>query len=62
MKSHLFKATFRHLYLKEDIKTAIDAPRPHHQLLPMKVFQEFGIRKVLITKNRNILITCMFIV
>ena len=48
MKSHLFKATFRHLYLKEDIKTAIDAPRPHHQLLPMKVFQEFGIRKVLI--------------
>ena len=37
--------TYRHLFLNEDIKSAIDAPRPHHQLLPMKVYQEMGIPK-----------------
>ena len=34
--------------MDEDIKTAIDAPRPHHQLLPMKVYQEMGISKNMI--------------
>jgi len=35
----------RVLYLREDIKTAIDSRRLHHQLLPMKVKYEFGTTK-----------------
>ena len=38
--------TIRNLWLGEDIKSAIDNPRPHHQLVPMKVFQEIGTKKV----------------
>ena len=30
----------------EDIKLAIDTPRPHHQLVPMKIFYEIGAKKV----------------
>ena len=30
----------------EDIKSAIDTPRPHHQLVPMKIFYEIGAKKV----------------
>lgn len=32
----------RHLWLGQDIKQAIDAPRFHHQIFPMKVEYEFG--------------------
>ena len=32
--------------MDEDIKTAIDAPRPHHQLVPMKIQYEIGAKKV----------------
>ena len=32
--------------MDEDIKLAIDTPRPHHQLVPMKVFYEMGVKKV----------------
>ena len=53
------KATFRHLYMNDDIKTAIDAPRPHHQLLPMKVYQEFGIKKVHFCLMLNSLISIL---
>ena len=42
----IFQVAFRHLFMNEDIKTAIDAPRPHHQLLPMKIKQEMFIKKV----------------
>ena len=38
--------TIRNLWLGEDIKSAIDNPRPHHQLVPMKVFAEIGTQKV----------------
>ena len=31
------------MWLKEDIKSSIDARRVHHQLLPMQVFFEDGI-------------------
>ncbi len=30
----------RHLWMAEDIKTAIDAPRIHHQLFPDKIVYE----------------------
>ena len=36
----------RHLWMNENIKAAIDAPRPHHQLVPMKVFAEIGTPRV----------------
>ena len=32
--------------MNEDIKSAIDSPRPHHQLVPMKIFYEIGVKKV----------------
>ena len=38
--------TLRNLLLGNDIKSAIDSPRPHHQLVPMKVFAEIGTKKV----------------
>ena len=40
--------------MEEDIKTAIDAPRPHHQLLPMKVYQEMGISKNMVDYLRKV--------
>ena len=40
--------------MDEDIKTAIDAPRPHHQLLPMKIKQEMFIKKVNPKKTKEI--------
>ena len=39
----------RHLLMKQNLKEAIDAPRVHHQLLPMKVSAEFGVPEVRIT-------------
>ena len=39
--------TLRNLFLNEDIKSAIDYPRPHHQLVPMKIFTEIGTKKVI---------------
>ena len=33
--------------MNEDIKTAIDAPRPHHQLIPMTTYAEIGTEKVM---------------
>ena len=32
--------------MNEDIKTAIDCPRPHHQLVPMKIDYEIGEKQV----------------
>ena len=32
--------------MNEDIKTAIDCPRPHHQLVPMKIDYEIGVKQV----------------
>ena len=38
--------------MDEDIKLAIDTPRPHHQLVPMKVFYEMGVKKVQLTLSK----------
>merc|ERR1719468_726853 len=46
-------ATMRHLWMNENIKAAIDAPRPHHQLVPMKVFAEIGTPRELVQYLRN---------
>ena len=46
--------TYRHLFMNEDIKTAIDAPRPHHQLLPMNVYQEMGTSKNVVDHLRKV--------
>ena len=35
----------RSLWLGEDLKTAIDARRLHHQLIPMKVLHEQGVQE-----------------
>ena len=32
--------------MNEDIKTAIECPRPHHQLVPMKIDYEIGVKQV----------------
>lgn len=40
------KALVRVLWLGEDIKQAIDAPRIHHQLLPMILEYEYGNEQV----------------
>lgn len=37
--------SLRHLYLDEDIKTAIDAPRLHHQYLPDEIRFEANFDK-----------------
>jgi len=39
--------------MDEDIKLAIDTPRPHHQLVPMKVFYEMGVKKEIINYLRD---------
>ena len=41
------QVTFRHLWMQEDVKTAIDSPRLHHQLVPMSVDAEIGTEKVI---------------
>lgn len=33
----------RILWMNQDIKEAVDAPRIHHQLIPMAVQYEFGV-------------------
>lgn len=37
--------SIRHLWLKEDIKSSIDAPRIHHQLFPNKIVYESSFPK-----------------
>lgn len=39
--------SLRHLYLGEDIKTAVDGPRIHHQLLPDNIMHEHNFPKVM---------------
>ena len=41
----------RSLWFGEDIKTAIDANRLHHQLAPMEVAYEEGTDEVIFTKS-----------
>ncbi len=36
----------RHLWIGQNVKDAIDAPRLHHQLLPMNVRAEYGVPEV----------------
>ena len=44
----------------EDIKLAIDTPRPHHQLVPMKIFYEIGAKMVeCILKMCNCMLICI---
>ena len=42
----LFQALLRVMYLGQDVKQDIDAPRIHHQLLPMQLEYEYGFIKV----------------
>lgn len=35
----------RFLWMGDDLKKAIDAPRIHHQLYPMEVSYEYGVLK-----------------
>ena len=44
-----FQVIIRHLFLGLNIKEAIDYPRIHHQLHPMKVDMEVGFSKVKLT-------------
>lgn len=37
----------RHLWFKQDIKAAVDASRIHHQLLPNKLYYEYGVLQVI---------------
>ena len=36
----------QHLWLGRNIKAAIDEKRVHHQLLPMEVVHDIGLKKV----------------
>ena len=46
--------------MNENIKSAIDDPRPHHQLVPMKIFYEIGAKKVeCILKMCNCMLICI---
>ena len=40
----MFQTTLRHMHMNENIKSAIDEPRPHHQLVPMKIYYEIGAK------------------
>ncbi|KAJ8680276.1 hypothetical protein QAD02_016063, partial [Eretmocerus hayati] len=42
----------RHLWMGNTIKQAVDAPRIHHQLMPMEVSYEFGVPKPVINGLR----------
>ncbi|XP_057663746.1 glutathione hydrolase 1 proenzyme-like [Diorhabda carinulata] len=44
----------RLLWLGENIKEAIDAPRIHHQLFPMEVHYEYGVLKDVVEKLRSL--------
>ncbi|XP_064461236.1 scoloptoxin SSD14-like isoform X2 [Ornithodoros turicata] len=45
---------FRNLYLKENIKQAIDGLRLHHQLFPNEIYYEKGFPRVLLDSLRDI--------
>lgn len=48
------QALVRVLWLGEDIKQAIDAPRIHHQLLPMILEYEYGNEQVSAADKRRV--------
>lgn len=39
---HAFKVLLRYLYFNESLETAVQAPRMHHQLVPMELQYEEG--------------------
>ena len=40
------------LYLKQPLKTAVDTPRVHHQLLPDHLYYEKALPQVIIANSR----------
>ena len=44
--TNLFQTTVRNIWLGQDLKTGTDAPRFHHQLIPMEVSYEKDLSQV----------------
>ena len=55
--SGVAEVMMRHLWIRENVKEAIEAARVHHQFLPMKVTAEVGVPEVSVI-SRNIHLLC----